>query len=174
MVKSPEFHPVGPGSIPGADLFQECSKSQTFSKFCEKSLNQQLLFYYSIRRGSVVHCSDSSFKQVIASLNAESLARKFEFMHTRIGEMMQKLKSYSTIQIQTLVLLSQKLGKIGPLGRFLATLKNSKLKFGRMELSGSLHIAQQIKCQVYRLRALFCCRLNYLKINSKSKTYCKA
>ena len=47
MVKSSDFHPVGPGSIPGTDVFQEFSKSPRFSKFCEKTWNQQLLFYNS-------------------------------------------------------------------------------------------------------------------------------
>ena len=60
MVKSSDFHPVGPGSIPGADIFQEFSKSPRFSKFCEITWNQQLLFYYSMRRGSVVQYSDSN------------------------------------------------------------------------------------------------------------------
>ena len=47
MVKSSDFHPVGPGSIRGVDVFQEFSKSPRFSKFCEKTWNQQLLFYNS-------------------------------------------------------------------------------------------------------------------------------
>ena len=53
MVKSSDFHPVCSGSIPGADVFQEFSKSPRFSKFCEKTWNQQLLFYYSINSATL-------------------------------------------------------------------------------------------------------------------------
>ena len=65
VVKSSDFHPAVPGSIPnGGNFFKKIckfSKAQGFQKFWQKIWNHQQLFYYSIRRGSVVPYSDSTF-----------------------------------------------------------------------------------------------------------------
>jgi len=69
MVKSSNFHQVGPGSIPGADVFQEFSKSSRFSKFCEKTWNQQLLLYYSINSATLEKVKDLNIKKEIEHVN---------------------------------------------------------------------------------------------------------
>ena len=64
MVKAFDFHPAVLGSIPGCGNFFKKTQifliTRGFQKFWQKTWNQQLLFYYSVRRGSVVQCSDSN------------------------------------------------------------------------------------------------------------------
>ena len=63
MVKSFNNHPEVPGSIPGEGMVFKKSQIlliiKGFQIFWQKAWNQQLLFYYSMRRGSVVKYSDS-------------------------------------------------------------------------------------------------------------------
>ena len=63
VVKSFDFHPEILGSIlDGGNFFKKTQIfliTRGFQKFWQKTWNQQLLFYYSVRRGSVVQCSDS-------------------------------------------------------------------------------------------------------------------
>ena len=81
MVKSFDFHPVLQGSIPvGGNFFK---KSQIFliprgfQKFRQKTWNQQLLFYYSKRRGQnriIAPSSDSSFYKILDRFYIEDKA----------------------------------------------------------------------------------------------------
>ena len=67
--KISDFHPTVPGSIPGGNFFKKSQIfliTRGFQKFWQKTWNQQLLFYYSIRRGSVVQCSDSTQVSVVS------------------------------------------------------------------------------------------------------------
>ena len=60
--KISDFHPAVPGSIPSGNFFKKSQIvliTRGFQKFWQKTWNQQLLFYYSMRRGSVVQYSDS-------------------------------------------------------------------------------------------------------------------
>ena len=63
--KISDFHPAVPGSIPGGNFFKKSQIfliTRSFQKFWQKTWNQQLQFYYSMRRGknwTVAPSSDS-------------------------------------------------------------------------------------------------------------------
>ena len=82
VVESINFPPVVRGSIPGGrNLFKKSQIfliTRGFQKFWQKTLFQQLLFYYSMRRRSVVQYSDSIFyqaKNLICILTRDVLYR---------------------------------------------------------------------------------------------------
>jgi len=72
VVISSDFHPAGLGAIPGGGNFFKKSQifliTRGFQKFWQKTCNQQLLFYYSLRREKssiVAPCSESRFSQIL-------------------------------------------------------------------------------------------------------------
>ena len=87
VVKSFDFHPAVPGSIPSSGNFFKKSQifliTRSFQKFWQKTWNQQLLFYYSMRRGNnwiVAPSSDSSHDNHCLSNSQMERVGKIKFL----------------------------------------------------------------------------------------------
>ena len=85
--KISDFHPAVPGSIPGGNFFKKSQIfliTRGFQKFWQKTWNQQLLFYYSMRRGSGVQCSGSKKDTKPAHKFSNSLDLHIEAKDTNV------------------------------------------------------------------------------------------